>query len=159
MIATTCPENSVSEPTLYVAFELGKKEWEAGDDVGVRRGLDGCGPSPMEIGARWKARCETGGGGSGCRVRGAGGELLRSGPRQLLAPPLRQLGVRNLIVDSASIEVNRRQRRAKSDHLDALKLVQMLVRVCYGSVGCGARCVSPRRRRKPPARSVGSGPR
>jgi hypothetical protein len=28
MIATTRPEISVSEPTLYVAFELGKKEWK-----------------------------------------------------------------------------------------------------------------------------------
>ena len=28
MIATTRPELSVSEPTLYVAFELGKKDWK-----------------------------------------------------------------------------------------------------------------------------------
>jgi hypothetical protein len=28
MIATTRLEKSVSEPTLYVAFELGKKEWK-----------------------------------------------------------------------------------------------------------------------------------
>jgi len=37
-------------------------------------------------------------------------------------------GVRNLVVDSASIEVNRRKRRAKSDRLDAVKLVSMLIR-------------------------------
>jgi transposase len=36
--------------------------------------------------------------------------------------------VDNLVVDSASIEVNRRQRRAKSDRLDATKLVHMLLR-------------------------------
>jgi transposase len=36
------------------------------------------------------------------------------------------------VVDSASIEVNRRARRAKTDRLDALKLVTMLVRVCGG---------------------------
>ena len=36
--------------------------------------------------------------------------------------------VENLIVDAASIEVNRRQRRAKSDNLDATKLVGMLIR-------------------------------
>ena len=35
MIATTRPELSVSEPTLYVAFELGEEGVEAGDDVGV----------------------------------------------------------------------------------------------------------------------------
>ena len=44
------------------------------------------------------------------------------------------------MVDSASIEVNRRARRAKTDRLDALKLVRMLVRVCYGEQRCGARC-------------------
>ena len=32
------------------------------------------------------------------------------------------------MVDSASIEVNRRKRRAKSDRLDAVKLVSMLMR-------------------------------
>jgi transposase len=37
-------------------------------------------------------------------------------------------GVQNLVVDPASIEVNRRKRRAKSDGLDATKLVEMLIR-------------------------------
>jgi transposase len=41
---------------------------------------------------------------------------------------LRHQGVENLVVDAASIEVNRRKRRAKSDNLDAAKLVAMLVR-------------------------------
>ena len=35
---------------------------------------------------------------------------------------LRTHDVENLVVDSASIEVNRRKRRAKSDRLDAVKL-------------------------------------
>ena len=37
-------------------------------------------------------------------------------------------GIENIVVDSASIEVNRRQRRAKTDRLDARKLVSMLMR-------------------------------
>ena len=37
-------------------------------------------------------------------------------------------GLANIVVDAASIEVNRRQRRAKTDRLDARKLVTMLVR-------------------------------
>jgi hypothetical protein len=37
-------------------------------------------------------------------------------------------GVENIVVDSASIEVNRRKRRAKSDRLDVTKLVSMLIR-------------------------------
>jgi transposase len=36
------------------------------------------------------------------------------------------------VVDSSRIEVNRRARRAKTDRIDALKLVTMLVRVCLG---------------------------
>src|SRR5438045_5129731 len=42
-------------------------------------------------------------------------------------------GVRNQVVDSSSIEVNRRPRRAKSDSLDAVKLVEMLMRWSNGS--------------------------
>jgi transposase len=41
-------------------------------------------------------------------------------------------GIDNRVVDSASIEVNRRQRRAKSDGLDAIKLVEMLIRFHNG---------------------------
>jgi transposase len=41
---------------------------------------------------------------------------------------LKECGIENLVVDSSSIEVNRRKRRAKTDRLDALKLVHMLIR-------------------------------
>jgi len=41
-------------------------------------------------------------------------------------------GIENIIVDSASIEVNRRKRRAKNDRLDAQKLVTMLMRYHHG---------------------------
>lgn len=41
-------------------------------------------------------------------------------------------GVTNLIVDSASIEVNRRKRRAKTDRLDVGKLLTMLMRYYHG---------------------------
>ena len=37
-------------------------------------------------------------------------------------------GVENLVVDSSSIEVNRRKRRAKSDRIDAGQLLRMLMR-------------------------------
>ena len=41
-------------------------------------------------------------------------------------------GIENHVVDSSSIEVNRRARRAKADRLDAEKLALMLVRFCAG---------------------------
>jgi transposase len=41
-------------------------------------------------------------------------------------------GVNNVVVESSSIETNRRKRRAKSDPLDTSKLVEMLIRWCGG---------------------------
>lgn len=45
---------------------------------------------------------------------------------------LRSLGIKNLVVDSSSIEVPRRSRRRKTDRLDAKKLVLMLIRYRMG---------------------------
>jgi transposase len=44
-------------------------------------------------------------------------------------------GINNLVVDSSSIEVNRRKRRAKTDRIDAKKLLAMLVRYHGGERG------------------------
>jgi len=44
---------------------------------------------------------------------------------------LASLNIANLVVDSASIEVNRRAKRTKTDRLDAAKLLTMLIRY-YG---------------------------
>jgi len=41
---------------------------------------------------------------------------------------LHQHGINNVIVDSSSIEVNRRLRRAKADSLDAVSLVGLQIR-------------------------------
>lgn len=41
-------------------------------------------------------------------------------------------GITNLVVDSSSIEISRRQRRAKTDRLDAEKLLSMLMRYAGG---------------------------
>ena len=45
---------------------------------------------------------------------------------------LTSLGIENLVVDSSSIEVNRRARRAKTDRLDVEKLLAMLLRYTGG---------------------------
>lgn len=44
-------------------------------------------------------------------------------------------GIENRVVDSASIEVNRRKRRAKADRLDGRKLLRMLIRHESGEKG------------------------
>src|SRR5688572_270518 len=123
---------SVSEPTLYVAFELGKKDWKlamtsgfglepwlrtvaSGDRRAVERVLH---EGRRRFGLPAAARVVS------CYEAGRDGFWIH---RALVA-----MGIANRVVDSASIEVNRRARRAKTDRLDALKLVRMLVRVCYG---------------------------
>lgn len=45
---------------------------------------------------------------------------------------LEEMEIKNVVVDSSSIEVNRRKRRAKTDRLDVGKLVTMLVRYHSG---------------------------
>ena len=45
---------------------------------------------------------------------------------------LQEHGLTNHVVDSSSIEINRRRRRAKSDGLDVRKLLSMLLRYAHG---------------------------
>jgi transposase len=52
-------------------------------------------------------------------------------------------GIDNRVVDSSSIEVNRRSRRAKSDRLDAGKLVAMLLRYHAGETKVWSVCRIP----------------
>src|SRR5574339_668242 len=132
MITATRPGQSVSEATLYVAFELGKNEWKLamtsgfgvapllrtiarGDWTGLERALN-AGRSRFQLlaGARVLS----------CYEAGRDGFWIH---RALMAR-----GLENRVVDSASIEVNRRARRTKTDRIDAIKLVTMLVRACVG---------------------------
>jgi transposase len=132
MNAMTRPAMSVSEPTLYVAFELGQKDWKLAMTAGfgiepwlrsvpsrdwaaVTRAID---QGRARFGLPASARVVS------CYEAGRDGFWIH---RALLAQ-----GIANRVVDSASIEVNRRARRAKTDRLDALKLVTMLVRVWSG---------------------------
>jgi len=126
---------SVSEPTLYVAFELSKKQWKlaltsglgvmpmvrtstAGDLGAVGRVVDT---------ARQRFRLAADAVVVSCYEAGRDGFWIHRA--------LTTVGVRNRVVDSSSIEVNRRQRRTKTDRIDALKLVTMLVRACTGEEG------------------------
>ncbi len=60
------------------------------------------------------------------------GFLTRIARTGWLARYLAQVGIENLVVDSSSIEVSRRRRRAKTDRMDATKLVTMLIRYHSG---------------------------
>ena len=115
-------------PTLYMAVELSSGTWKLAFTVGL-----GQKPRLKTVGARstfsllWEIKAAKKRFGLpedapviSCYEAGRDGFWLH---RFLV-----KYGVSNQVVDSSSIEVNRRQRRAKSDSLDATKLLEMLIR-------------------------------
>ena len=124
-------QNDCSQPTpsvLYMALELGETRWKVGFTVGMAQK-----PRLREIAARDLASLAV--------------EIQKAKERFVLPPDARTVscyeagrdgfwlhraltaaGVDNRVVDSSSIEVNRRQRRAKTDRLDAEKLLKLLIR-------------------------------
>ena len=116
---------------LYVAFELGDKSWKLSLGDGVRAPsrctvVAGDTASVLTAIAKAKARCHlaTDAPVRSCYEAGRDGFWLH---RWLTGQ-----GVANLVVDPASIEVNRRARRAKTDRLDSDKLLSMLMRYHAG---------------------------
>lgn len=120
-------KDTAIEAALYVSFELGDRAWRLTFSDGRRN------PGSYTVGAgdkaavlqclqRAKARCGLAASAPvhSCYEAGRDGWWLHRW--------LCEQGVDNIVVDSASIEVNRRARRAKSDRLDGDKLLQMLLR-------------------------------
>jgi transposase len=119
-------------PSLFVAFELGWKTWKLASTVGLGQKLRistipaGDQKAVMRefstaldrFGLAADSRVVS------CYEAGRDGFWLH---RFLI-----HVGVENVVVDSASIEVSRRSRRRKTDRLDAIKLVSMLVRYDFG---------------------------
>jgi transposase len=125
-------EYSRKQADLYLAFELGSKEWKLGFTVGFgqrprqRTVLTGDLVRVKEEIDRAKERFGLLGEACvlSCYEAGRDGFWLH---RYLV-----HLGVNNLVVDSSSIEVNRRARRAKTDKMDLGKLLSMLMRYDNG---------------------------
>ena len=120
---------------LYLAFELGRKEWKLAFTVGRGEKPRLCKVAAGEMGglmqeierARQRWGVPAGSRVVSCYEAGRDGFWLH---RFLLSR-----GVCNVVVDSSSIEVNRRSRRAKTDRLDAQKLLMMLIRHDLGEEG------------------------
>ena len=131
---TAAYTGNVSTPggVLHLAFELGWTHWKLAFTIGF-----GQKPRQRTIAARDLAALDQ--------------EIAKAKKRFQLADAapvvscyeagrdgfwlhryLTARGITNVIVDSASIEVNRRKRRVKSDKLDADKLVNMLMRYRAG---------------------------
>lgn len=112
---------------LYMSLELGDKHWSltlgngshgpsrctvaAGDEASV---LERIAKAKLRFGLSAAAAVHS------CYEAGRDGWWLHR--------RLREHGIDNIVVDSASIEVNRRARRAKTDRLDGDKLLSMLQR-------------------------------
>lgn len=122
------------EESLYVAFELSRSRWTLALSTGQKS------PSLVwvaagDLGALGEAIArakQRAGLPEGARVRSCY-EAGRDG--FWIDRWLKSVGIENLVVDSSSIEVNRRARRAKTDRLDARKLVSMLIRYFHGERG------------------------
>jgi transposase len=117
---------------LYAAFELGKKQWKLAvtSGFGVTALVRTVASSDLAAVARVLAQARVRLGVPAAAPVVSCYEAGRDG--FWIHRALTQLGIANRVVDSASIEVNRRKRRTKTDRVDALKLVAMLVRVCLG---------------------------
>jgi len=136
MTAKTDPQpSSVCEAPLYVAFDLGKTSWTVAMTTGlgvapwVRAVRAGAWEEVGSVVVRARARFGVAATAPviSCYEAGRDGFWIH---RALVAH-----GWANRVVDSASIEVNRRARRTKTDRIDACKLVVLLVRVCLGDRG------------------------
>jgi transposase len=125
-------EYSAIQPALYLAFELGWNSWKLGFSVGFAQK-----PRERTIEARdlnaleeeislAKKRFGLPGDAPvrSCYEAGRDGFWLH---RFLLTR-----GIENQVVDSSSIEVNRRAKRVKTDRMDMTKLLTMLIRYHEG---------------------------
>jgi len=135
MTATTHRTQSSGSQTLFLSLELSKSTWRITSSIGP-----GLSPRERQVAA-----------GSAAAVVAELAHAKRRFGLSADAPVrscyeagrdgfwvhrwLTQLGVDNVIVDSSSIEVPRRARRAKTDRIDGQKLLAMLLRVAGGERG------------------------
>ncbi len=120
--------NTTATPTLYLAFDLGWTSWSLAFTTGMAqkprlrtipaRDLDALRREVERAKQRFGLPADTPV--VSCYEAGRDGFWLHRF--------LTHERIHNLVVDAASIEVNRRARRAKSDGLDVAKLLTMLIR-------------------------------
>ena len=125
-------QERTTEDTLFIAFELGEKTWKLGFTTGhgqkprertvparqQERVLDEIAHAKHRLGLPESATVMS------CYEAGREGFW----PHRCLQGH----GITNHVVDSSSMEVNCRRRRAKSDGLDVRKLLSMLIRYTHG---------------------------
>jgi len=130
MTAILQDKDSANGTTLYMALELSNKKWKLGFSNGAknRQTTIAAGDwidlhKQMDL-AKQKLRLP-----EDCRIvscyeAGRDGFWIHRG--------LEEEGIDNHVVDSSSIEVNRRKRRAKTDKVDVKALLRLLQRYWHG---------------------------
>jgi transposase len=132
MTATRRLDSSTPAPRLHLAFELGWTTWTLAFTTGFGqaprrrtvRARDTAAVLREVATAKQRFRLPADAPVVSCYEAGRDGFWLHRW--------LTSVGVTNRVVDSSSIEVNRRRRRAKSDGLDAGKLLTLLLRYHLG---------------------------
>ena len=124
-------KDTTTEGDLHVSFELGDKSWKLSCGDGVRspsRYSMNAGDQAAVLNCIAKAKVRCGLGPQAkvhtCYEAGRDGWWLHRW--------LCEQRIDSIVVDSASIEVNRRAKRAKTDRLDADKLLALLLRYHRG---------------------------
>jgi len=127
----TPSENNVNSGQLYLGIELSRKQWKLGfsDGKGRRARIVTIAARDWEAfqgeveKARQRFALPASAGVKSCYEAGREGFWIHRA--------LEQLGIENLVIDAASIDVKRRK-RAKTDRKDAEQLVRQLIRYCQG---------------------------
>jgi len=118
--------NTTKEQLLHLSFELSDTKWKLASSDGKRVRTKGIAARNLEQlqeeieRARQRFKLQDDVKIVSCYEAGRDGFWLH---RYLLS-----CGIENIVVDSSSIEVDRRKRRAKTDRIDAEKLLHMLMR-------------------------------
>jgi len=123
-------DNTTKNDRLYIAFELSNSKWKLAFGNGIKkrqktitaRDLSGLMEEITKAKHRFKMSDDVPI--YSCYEAGRDGFWIHRF--------LESKGIHNSVVDSSSIEVNRRFRRAKSDRIDADKLLTMLIRYING---------------------------
>jgi transposase len=125
-------QSSTEAQVLYMALELGWDDWTVGFTVGL-------GQAPRQVSVRARdlpgllAQIAHAKRRFGLPAEAPVYSVYEAGRDGFwLHRFLQAHGVQNVVVDAASIEVNRRYRRSKTDKLDVQKLLTMLVRFALG---------------------------
>lgn len=124
--------NTIVHAIMYIAFELSNSKWKLAFSDGVKRRfitIDARDLDRLDIEIRRAKEhfsMDENTTVYSCYEAGRDGFWIH---RHLI-----EQGINNIVVDSSSIEVNRRSRRAKTDRIDASKLLNMLIRYLNGEV-------------------------